>query len=394
MFRFFALFWKKIYKEPVRKVKEQLFLKRKLALVSSLYKEPSQYDREIIIIRTDDIGDYIVFRNMLEFLRKAKPGYKITLIGHVLWKNIAENWDAEFVDEFVWLERRKYMKDEAYATEFLKKLSLKKPEMVLAPANYRNPFIDNVMAAVIPARQKWATNRSNRETKLWLRKYVDKPYTNVFRLPFEIHEFDFSNQFMEAATGAESPFTKPYIDIAKLPPVEMPEQPYVVLFPGSAAKQKQWVTKHFATVADHIFEKYGIKSVVCGSKNDVTLFEKIAGYSSHKENIINYTGKTDLMQLATVISQCSLIVTNETGAAHYAASLGRNIVMALNGTTYRRVFPYPADRHPNMKCVYPPGIETVPFDWTGALDIQKITPEKIIKWVDYFLETELLSERS
>lgn len=385
MKKVFSTLWKKIYKEPVRKVKEQRFLKRKLALVSSFYKEPVDFDKEIIIIRTDDIGDYILFRNMLEFLRIAKPGYKITLVGHVLWKNIAENWDKEFVDEFIWLERGRYMKDEAYACSFLKNLSLKTPELVLAPANYRNPFIDDVVAAAIPARQKWATNRNDREAKLWLRKYVDKPYTNIFRMPFEIHEFDFSNRFMEAVTGVKSSFNKPYIDTAKLPAVEMPELPYAVLFPGSAAKQKQWSTQYFAGVADYIFDKYGLKSVVCGSKNDIILFEKIAGYSKYKENIINYTGKTDLLQLAAVISKCSLMVTNDTGAAHYAASLGRNMVVVLNGITYRRVFPYPADRHSNIICLYPPGIEKATFDWTGSLDIQKIKPAEVIRWVDYFL---------
>ena len=47
---------------------------------------------------------------MLKKSRKYK-GYKITLLGNNSWKDLSEELDIEYVDEFIWLDRNKYNKD-------------------------------------------------------------------------------------------------------------------------------------------------------------------------------------------------------------------------------------------------------------------------------------------
>ena len=379
---FLSNLWKTIYKNPRNRVKEERFLKQRLAFVEGVKKNTQTYDKEVLIIRTDDIGDYILFRNTLEAYRKYYSGYKITLIGHVLWKPIAESWDADFVDEFIWIEKGRFLKDDAYAHQFLQQIANKKPEIILAPSYSRSTFIDGLFAALIPAQSKYCWQRSDREVRHWLRKYCDVPFTKTFPIPKDLHEFDLNKQFVELVTGSKLEITKPNINPQKLSVVTGLPQNYVVLFAGAAAKRKRWSTQNFAQIADYIYTRYQLPCVVCGAKGDAPLAQAILQSAKNKEAIIDYTGQTDLIQLATVINQCQLIITNDTSAAHYAAALGKKTIALLNGNSYGRFFPYPVNQHPNIKAIYPPTVTQPVYDWVGMGDINKISVDRVEEEVD------------
>lgn len=383
---FFSNLWKTIYKNPRNRIKEERFLKQRLAFVEGIKQTTQTYDKEVLIIRTDDIGDYILFRNTLEAYRKHYAAYKITLIGHALWKPIAENWDADFVDEFIWLEKGRFLKDDTYAHQFLQQIANKKPEIILAPSYSRSTFIDGLFAALIPAQSKYCWQRSDREVRRWLRKYCDDPFTHPIPIPPNLHEFDLNKAFAQQVTGNNVAIATPTIDVQKLPVVSGLPQNYVVLFAGAAAKRKRWSTGNFAQVADYLYTQYQLPSVVCGAKGDAPLAQSILQSVKNKEAIIDYTGKTDLLQLATVINQCQLIITNDTSAAHYAAALGKNTIALLNGNSYGRFFPYPTNQHSNIKAIYPPTITQPPYDWVGMGDIDKISVEGVKAEINVFLK--------
>ncbi len=383
---FLSNLWKTIYKNPRNRVKEERFLKQRLAFVEGIKQTTQTYDKEVLIIRTDDIGDYILFRNTLESIRKHYVGCKITLLGHALWQPIAESWDADFVDEFIWLEKGRFLKDDVYSHQFLQQIAHKKPEIILAPSYSRSTFIDGVIAALIPAQNKYCWQRNDREVRHWLRKYCDAPFTKTFPIPKDLHEFDLNKQFVELITGERLEITKPVINQQKLPQVTGLPQNYVVLFAGAAAKRKRWATQNFAQVADCIYTHHQLPSVVCGAKSDAPLAQAILHSTKNKEAIIDYTGQTDLLKLATVINDCRLIITNDTSAAHYAAALGKNTIALLNGNSYGRFFPYPTNRHPNIKAIYPPTVTQPEYDWVGMGDIDKISTDRVTKEVDIFLK--------
>lgn len=381
MKQFFSQLWKRIYKNPRNRFKEERLLKRRLAFVDSIKQSTNNFDKEILVLRTDDIGDYILFRNSLEIIRKNYPDYKITLLGHQLWQPIAENWDSKFVDDFIWLDKGAFQKKENYTQTFLKSIATKKPEILLAPSYSRNTFIDGVIAHLIPAKQKWAWQRNDKETKLWLRNYCDAPFTDTIPIPEGLHEFDLNIAFIEKITQQKTDLKQPFIPKDKLPKVEGLPKNYVVLFPGAAAKRKRWNTNNFAKIADYIIENYQLTCVICGSKGDAQFANSILSNSRNKNSIVDFSGKTDLLQLATVISNCSLIITNDTSAAHYAAALGQQIIALLNGNSYGRFFPYPKEYHPHIISIYPSSLTNPPHDWVGSVDINKITVEQVLQEV-------------
>src|SRR5690348_14640759 len=67
----------------------------------------------LLLIKNDEIGDYILFRNYLKYIRNHEKyrGYRITLIGNVIWKDLFDEFDAAFVDDVIWLNKKTFNKD-------------------------------------------------------------------------------------------------------------------------------------------------------------------------------------------------------------------------------------------------------------------------------------------
>ena len=72
--------------------------------------------KSLLLVRLDAIGDYILFRNFIESLKKNQKynNYKITLLGNNVWKNLSKELDYEYVDNFIWLDRNKFNKNLIY----------------------------------------------------------------------------------------------------------------------------------------------------------------------------------------------------------------------------------------------------------------------------------------
>jgi hypothetical protein len=70
----------------------------------------------LLLIRLDDIGDYLLFRNQLAMYKKSARwgGHRITLLGNTSWRELFQLLDADTVDEVIWTEKNRYLEDSAY----------------------------------------------------------------------------------------------------------------------------------------------------------------------------------------------------------------------------------------------------------------------------------------
>src|SRR5690349_12660253 len=73
-----------------------------------------QKGKKLLIIRLDDIGDYILFRNSLSAYKSSErwKGYQITLLGNEAWKQLFESFDTSTTDNSIWINKRKYLDDD------------------------------------------------------------------------------------------------------------------------------------------------------------------------------------------------------------------------------------------------------------------------------------------
>lgn len=107
--------------------------------------------------------------------------------------------------------------------------------------------------------------------------------------------------------------------------------PLVGVFAGAArGPSKQWPAERFAEVARRLSESHGAAILVLGTGADAAGGSCISGRLHGKA--INLCGKTTLAELAAVVSQCRLVLSNDSGGMHLAAALGVPVV-AVFGLT-------------------------------------------------------------
>ena len=79
--------------------------------------------KSILLIRLDSIGDYVLFRNYIEELKKNEKykDYSITLLGNNVWKSLSIELDRKYIDNFIWLDRNKFNKNVFYLPDSVDK---------------------------------------------------------------------------------------------------------------------------------------------------------------------------------------------------------------------------------------------------------------------------------
>ena len=90
---------------------------------------------------------------------------------------------------------------------------------------------------------------------------------------------------------------------------------------GVDAKLKQWPSERFTETARRILKNYPAKIIFFGTKNDFAEAELMKNDLSSPD-VLNVSGKTSLGQLAAMISECDLFISNDCGPMHMACALG------------------------------------------------------------------------
>lgn len=97
-------------------------------------------------------------------------------------------------------------------------------------------------------------------------------------------------------------------------------QGFVGFQPGASEERRRWPIESFCELGEILWQKAGLAPILLGSSGEAPLGEKYADLARHP--FINAIGKTDLRQLPSLLKQCRLLATNDTGTMHLAAGLG------------------------------------------------------------------------
>jgi len=162
-----------------------------------------------------------------------------------------------------------------------------------------------------------------------------------------------------------------------------PKKPLVILNPGAYyGPSKRWPASRFAKLASLLQKKNKAQIVIVGSAEEVELAESIA--SSMIKKPLNMAGKTNLRQLAELISLANLFITNDSGPMHITNAL-RVPLIAIFGPTDPRVtgpFHQPSTVIKKDAPCWPCSYRKCPFDHRCMMEIE---PEEIFMASQNFL---------
>jgi len=111
--------------------------------------------------------------------------------------------------------------------------------------------------------------------------------------------------------------------------------------PGAAYGQaKQWPTDRVAAVAARLVREHRAICLLLGATHDRPTARAIeswlrANAPDASAGVVDLTGRTSLGALTGILARCRVVMSNDSGAMHLAAALGRPVV-ALFGPTDER----------------------------------------------------------
>ena len=360
------------------------------------FKPVGKKEKTLLLIRLDAIGDYILFRNFLESVRHSKRygGYKITLCGNIIWKSLAETFDKGFVENFIWLDRKKFYNNIIYKYRLLKNIYLSGFETAIEATHSREILYGDTIVNAANAKNSIGSIGSGEEFTVWKRKMLtNKLYSQLIEISNDnLFEFEINKELFGKIVGENLTIKKPYLDTSSLK-AETTNKKYILLFPGSNDLKKMWSGENFKAVAEFLTSNYEYDIVVSGSNKEAYLFNEIIIEIFHNR-FYNLFGNT-LPELAKLIAEAELIISNDTSAIHFAAAVDTPFICISNGSYFGRFHPYPKHDYEQAYYVYPPSFIENPdkFDllkqkyrFSSDIDIKEIKPQIVIELIKKILK--------
>jgi len=110
------------------------------------------------------------------------------------------------------------------------------------------------------------------------------------------------------------------------------DTPLICLCPGAEfGPAKRWPASNFAQVANAYLKK-DWQVILLGSENDVSVGKEITESVNKNLNFFNLIGKTKLEDVVDLLASSQLVLTNDSGLMHIAASV-QVPLLALFGPT-------------------------------------------------------------
>jgi heptosyltransferase-2 len=123
-----------------------------------------------------------------------------------------------------------------------------------------------------------------------------------------------------------------------------PGKPIYGLCPGSVnSNAKRWPSDLWAELANIITRDLGGQVIFLGAISEVDLIEEIISQTGSV--CLNLAGEMDMIRSMSVMNQCSIVISNDTGSAHLAVAADTNVLTIFGPTIPGATAPYGPKAH-------------------------------------------------
>lgn len=161
------------------------------------------------------------------------------------------------------------------------------------------------------------------------------------------------------------------------------ESVVVGINPGATyGSAKCWLPERFREVTEKLLQDPRIVIVYFGDQATATLVKEIC--QGLPSRVINLAGLTSLRELASLISLCDVLLTNDSGPMHIADALGTKIVALFGSTSEIVTGPYRTGKviHKHVECS-PCYQRTCPIDFRC---MKRINAEEVYREIQQMLK--------
>jgi heptosyltransferase-2 len=276
--------------------------------------------KNILIVRTDRIGDVVLTTPSITALREQYPNAKIAVLVSPLTRELVDGNSC--LDEVLVDDRTGEHKGFGY----FKLIGLLRREHFDVAVIYHTKRRTNLACflAGIPVRIGYKNDKFG--------FLLNRPVVDT-RQKGEKHEAQYCLDILKKV-GIDSSDLKMYLPVNEESilwierfcdehEINKNDQ-LIAIHSGASDPSKRWSEDHFAELIDNLIERYSAKIIMTGSFEEKDGAKRII--SAVSGHVIDLTGKTTVGQLAALITRCDLLVSNDSGPVHIAAGVGTPVV--------------------------------------------------------------------
>jgi len=269
-----------------------------------------QYNHlKILVIRPGGIGDAVLLYPALRMLNEQYQGCMIDVLAEKRNAGIFEKCDL--IHELILYDKS--------PVNSLLKIYKNRYDVVIDTEQWHR--LSAVIAYLTRAPIRIGFNTNDR-SKLFTRKvdyshddYESVSFLNlVSSLSQNKHEFDVDKSFLSLPKDINTRKLDELNEYADRWPNT------VGIFCGATVRERIWGTDNFLELAKYLIEN-NIGVVILGGSSEVADSYRIAK-SVGEEKVLNFAGKTSLLQTALIISKLDIFISADTGLMHIAYALG------------------------------------------------------------------------
>jgi heptosyltransferase-2 len=290
--------------------------------------------KKVLVLKTDEIGDFVLATAFLRELRLMLPNARITLLVNPTVYNLAEL--CPYADEIIIYKQSvpRYIRPFILPWRALKlgycTLRQKHFDIALMPRWDTDGHYSAYVAYFSCAKRRVGYAESVNSRKQIMNKGFDLMFTEVLHDEMPKHEVEIYLNFIHYLGGKPSSDSlELWIDsndenIADQILNNISTKMLVAFCPGAGAADRQWPSDRFVELGQWLKKLYDSSFIIIGGANDINLGKYIK--EALNQETIDLAGRTTLRQTAALLKRCHLYVGNDTGSMHIAAAVGVPIV--------------------------------------------------------------------
>lgn len=276
--------------------------------------------RNILVARTDRIGDVVLTLPMLPILKAYYPQARLAML--------LRSYTAELVEGNPYLDRILLYDHGGNERPFGELLSAVRSETfdacIVAHPRFRVALL--LALAEIPIRvgtgYRWYSFLFNR--RIYEHRKTGEKHEAEYNLGLlEAFGIDPKSELVEFLITIPSDAEEKVRSLREELGIGNSDQ-VVILHPGSRGSARDWRPARFRDLAQRLSSAPRVKVIVTGGAGEENLVEEVSG--PRTANRIPLANQLGLKEFAALIRSSDLFVSNSTGPIHIAAALGTPVV--------------------------------------------------------------------
>ena len=305
---------------------------------------------EIILVKLDNIGDFIIWITFAKAIKTFYKKEKITLVCHKNVKDLALK--LNLFDKIIDIDQTLFCRNLIYRIRKIKVLTEYSYGKVFHSTFSRSFLCSDSIVRILYAREKYGFYGDTKNQSKFLKIISNGWYTNLFSSKeILMHEYYRNNEFL---FKLKIPNIKnksiPIISELKNINHKLPKN-FIIVNPGASDHSRVWPVGNFINLINNILKSKKIVIYICGSNQDKEIGEKIKEKIPNK-NLKNITGKTSIIELIELIRLSKLVIANDSASVHIANAVETNSICISGGNNFGRFVPYPKEFKYAPKTIY------------------------------------------